>query len=209
MTEADVVVTDYLLTVESVVLAVLVAGAPATKPHLQHWFVLFFSATALASLAGGTVHGFFQAASSAVGAVLLWRTALVAIGVAAASAWTIGGRLVLGDAAARTVERAAWIELVGYSAIVILVTDAFWVAIVNYLPAVLFLAIAFGVVYRATLDPGIAIGLVGLGLTLVAAALQRTGITVHPLYFTHNALYHSVQAVALLLLFLSARGLIR
>jgi hypothetical protein len=208
MTEPDVVVTDYLLAAESVVLALLVARAPTSRTEIQHWFVLFFSATALASLTGGTVHGFFPSNTSAIGTGL-WRISLVAIGFAAASAWSIGARLALSDGVAQTVERAAWIELVGYSAILILVSDAFWVAIVNYLPATLFLGAAFAFLYRANRDSAILFGLAGLGLTVIAALVQRTTMTIHPLYFTHNALYHTIQAVALALLCVCARSLIR
>ncbi len=44
---------------------------------------------------------------------------------------------------------------------------------------------------------------------LVAAGVQQLGIALHPVYFDHNALYHLIQAVAVLMLFLSARGIVR
>src|SRR2546422_6430208 len=52
---------------------------------------LFFGSAAVASLAGGTVHGFFLDVRT-LGNAVLWRITLIAIGVTAASAWAIGAR---------------------------------------------------------------------------------------------------------------------
>jgi hypothetical protein len=43
---------------------------------------------------------------------------------------------------------------------------------------------------------------------LVAALVQRVGLAPHPVYFNHNALYHLLQGVALLLFYLAARRLV-
>jgi hypothetical protein len=48
-------------------------------------------------------------------------------------------------------------------------------------------------------------GVTGLALTFVAAAVQQLRIAIHPVYFNHNALYHVIQAGALLLIFVAAR----
>jgi hypothetical protein len=90
---------------------------------------------------------------------------------------------------------------------VIFVTDAFLVAIVNYLPSTLFLIVAFFAHYRAHAEVPLLVGLTGLILTLVAAAVQRAGIGFP--HFNHNALYHLLQGVALLLIFVAARFLAR
>ena len=67
MKEADVTITDYLLALEAFAFAVLIARS-ATGTALQRWFVIFFAATAAASLVGGTVHGFFNDSSRALAA---------------------------------------------------------------------------------------------------------------------------------------------
>jgi len=66
---------------------------------------VFFSATALASLAGGAVHGFFADSKA------LWRFVLIALGVVSASAWAIGARLLFTDRVAGYVTTAALVEL--------------------------------------------------------------------------------------------------
>ena len=43
-------------------------------------------------------------------------------------------------------------------------------------------------------------------LTLVAAVVQQRKISLHPVYFNHNAFYHAIQAVALVLIYVGARG---
>jgi hypothetical protein len=45
----------------------------------------------------------------------------------------------------------------------------------------------------------------GLLLSVAAAVLQQAQVVIHPDYFDHNALYHVVQAIALLVLYLGFR----
>jgi hypothetical protein len=197
MKEADVTITDYLLALEAFAFAVLIARA-STGTALQRWFVIFFAATAAASLVGGTVHGFFD------NSVVLWRLVLISLGVVAAAAWAIGARLLFSDRIAQFVVAAAWLEFAGYSLMVVFVSDKFLFAIANYLPATLFLIVAFFVRYQSTAGTPLAQGLAGLLLTLVAAGVQQARIAVHPTYFNHNALYHFLQAIALFLIFRAA-----
>ena len=159
---------------------------------------MFFSATALASLAGGAVHGFFADSK------ILWRFVLIALGVVSASAWALGARLLLTDRVAGFVTAGALVELAVYTLLVVFVTDSFSIAIANYLPSTLFLIVAFVASYRSGAGTPVAIGLCGLLLTLVAAAVQQARIALHPTYFNHNALYHLLQAIALFLIFRAA-----
>ena len=197
MKEADVTITDYILAIEALAFAVLIART-ATETPVQRWFVIFFGATAAASLAGGTVHGFFADSKA------LWRFELIALGVVSASAWAIGARLLFTDRVAGFVTAAALVELAVYSLLVVFVTDSFSIAIANYLPSTLFLIVAFFASYRSGAGTPVAIGLYGLLLTLAAAAVQQARIGLHPTYFNHNALYHLLQAIALFLIFRAA-----
>jgi Family of unknown function (DUF6962) len=197
MKEPDVTITDYLLALEAFAFAVLIARA-ATATPLQRWFVLFFAATAAASLVGGTVHGFFN------DSVVLWRLVLVSLGIVSAAAWAIGARLLFTDRVAQIITVSAWVAFVVYVLVVAFVTDSFSVAIANYLPSTLFLIVAFFVSYHASPAAPLRLGLGGLLLTLVAAGVQQARIALHPTYFNHNALYHLLQAIALFLIFRAA-----
>jgi hypothetical protein len=195
--EPDVTITDYLLTLEALAFALVLARSPGNN-LLQRWFIVFFAATAAASLAGGTVHGFFSDSR------LLWRLVLIALGVVSAAAWAIGAQLLLEERVARVITLAAWAEFAVYALLVAFWNDSFLIAIANYLPSTLFLLAAFFVAYRANPAPALALGLGGLLLTLVAAVVQQARIALHPTYFNHNALYHVLQAIALFMIFRSA-----
>jgi hypothetical protein len=206
MTEPDVTLTDYGLAAECALFAWLLARRDGSDPRLRARWMLFFVAGAIATAAGGTVHGFFLDPTTA-GARLLWPLALLAVGGSGLAAWAIGARLLLTPAGARTVEGVAVAAWVAYGGAVLGGAHAFEVALGAYLPATLFLFVAVALEYRRTRQPAFLAGLVGLGSTLVAAAVQHGRLAVHPVYFNHNALYHAIQAGALLLLFAAARRL--
>ena len=197
MKEPDVTITDYLLASEALAFAVMIARSPGGSP-LPRWFAIFFAATAAASLAGGTVHGFLPDSKP------LWRIVLVSLGVVTVAAWAIGAHVMFSDRIARLVTIAAWVEFGVYALSVASGRDVFRIAVLNYLPSTLFLMIAFVTAYRATTAPPIAWGLGGLLLTFVAAGVQQARVAIHPTYFNHNALYHAVQVVALFLIFRAA-----
>ena len=206
MTEPDVVVTDYLLALEAAVFSVMLWLSTAGDADLRLPFVVFFGATALAALTGGTVHGFFVGGGSPAG-VALWRATLVALGVVALAAWAIGARMLLPEDWARGLQMAAAAVALVYVVIVIARDDRFSIAIAHYLPPTLFMLGAFAAAYRQG-RPSTLPGLIGLGLTLVAALVQQRRIALSAAYFNHNALYHAIQAVALFLIYWSARGLV-
>ncbi len=115
-------------------------------------------------------------AEEALGAVILWPAALLAIGVAAVAAGGFAATLRFGPAVTRGIALAAGAGFAGYAAAVLLVSEAFLLAIAAYLPAALFLALALAREYR------------------------RTGAR------PARLLYHLIQAAALWLLFLGAEG---
>lgn len=208
ITEPDVTLTDYGLAVECALFAYLLARRGDRGQPLRSWFALFFGATGTAAGAGGTLHGFFLDERS-IGAAILWPAALVAIGVAALSAWGIGARIHFSTSLARWISIAAAVEFAGYAVVVLFVTQAFAIAVLNYLPAAAFLTVVFILAYRRTRERAVRVGLVGLALTFVASGLQQGGVVLHPVYFNHNALYHLIQAVALFLVFRSACWFVR
>ena len=211
MTEPDVTLTDYGLALECAVFAWLVWRSRSGEGGVRPWMFLFFASLSASSLFGGTVHGFFLDPATS-GHVVLWPLTLLGIGVTALSGWAIGAHLVIRPEAARWIIRVAVLQLMLYGAVVVFVSAAFWVAVANYLPAALFLLVAFVMVaWRG--EPvgaaGATIGAWGLVLSLVAAAIQVLQISVHPSYFNHNSLYHAVQAVALALILVGCRRLLR
>lgn len=207
MADPDVALTDFGLALECGLFVWLLARRGAPGEPLRRWWLLFFGSIGLASLAGGLVHGFFDDPASPQQAAL-WLLTLLAIGGAALAGWGIGARLLFRPAAARRVSAAAGLGFALYAAVVLFSQRSFLVAIASYLPAAVFLFVALAVVYKQARARPLLLGLVGLLLTFAAAGIQQGAVALHPVYFDHNALYHVVQAVALLLLFRAASWLV-
>lgn len=202
--EPDVALTDFALALECGAFAawlfkILDRGRRRALP-----FIIFFAATGAAALLGGIFHGFLSDRLSAT-ARTVWTAIMVAIGIAAFSSWLAAARLCLSAAAAPLLVGFAAVIFGIYIAVVLFITQSFTVAVVHYLPAAAFLLLAFGLAYRRSGESSLLAGVGGVLLTFVAAGIQQYGIGLHSLYFNHNALYHLIQAFALLLIFLAAR----
>lgn len=204
MLEPDVTLTDYGLAIESALFS-LSLYRRGEGPH-RIGFLLFFESLAVAALAGGTVHGFFPDEAS-LGYSVLWTTSLLALGVTATAAWMIGAHLLFTGSTVRWISTLAVLAGIIYGFAVLFITQDFLIALIGYLPATLFLLVCYPIAYRRERERTLMAGQVGLLLTLVAAAIQWERISLHPLYFNHNAFYHLIQAIALLLIFWSARWL--
>jgi hypothetical protein len=200
--EVDVTLTDYALALELGVLAVLLCRRSVADVVLRRRFGLFFAGSALAALTGGTVHGFMPDSS------ILWVVSLVSLGVPAMAAWGISLRILAPRPWKAWLWRAAVAEFFVYSLVVVAGARSFAVAIANYLPAAVALAVAFARAWRATGRATAFWGLVGMVLIFLGAGVQAGRLSLHPRYFDHNALYHVIDGVAVVLIFVAARGLV-
>ena len=206
MTEPAVTLTDYALAIECAIFVIALSRLSARDKDLCFWFVVFFASIGAASVLGGTVHGFFLAASSP-GRRILWPATILAILVTSLAAWNIGAVLKLDERKLALVRRLALAQLMILALVVLFVTSKFYVGIIAYLPSALFLLYALLTRYRLRPDRGIRWGVTGLALTLVAAVVQQARVGIHPVYFNHNALYHVIQGAALGMIFLAARSI--
>ena len=201
MLEPAVALTDFALALACGLFAFLLSRqAPApTKPA----FTALFAGTGLSALLGGISHGFVP------GSELLWQATLLSISLAALATWIAAARLALPGGLQRTIILFGVAAFVAQSVYILFVGQSFLVAIISYVPGALFLLIAFALAYRRRPSAFLLAGLAGSLLTFVAAGVQQMGISLHPDYFDHNAFYHLIQGIALLLLFHAARGLIK
>jgi len=206
MTEPAITLTDYALAIECAVFVFALVRLDARDQTLRFWFIVFFASISAASVFSGSVHGFFLPASSR-GRSILWPATLLSILVTSLAAWTIGAILLLDERGAALVRRLAIAQLMLFSLVVLFVTSKFYVAIIAYLPSTLFLLFALLTTYRRRPDAALRWGVVGLALTLGAAAVQQLHIGIHAVYFNHNALYHVIEGAALLMIFLAAKSI--
>jgi hypothetical protein len=180
------------------------------KTHAYQYralWTLFFGSLAVASLTGGTVHGFFLDTST-VGYRILWPTTLIAIGVTAASAWVLTGLSI--SKSADKVRRWAFFAIVIlliYSTVVLFYSQRFTVAILHYVPAIVALLVVSVRAYVRTRSTPFLLITSGILVTIFAAFIQQAGLGIHANYFNHNSTYHVVQALGLLILFKGAKGL--
>lgn len=204
MHEPDVTLTDYALTLECGVFVYRLATRGRVGHPLHAWFIVFFASVGLAACAGGTLHGFVPDAASGAHRAL-WTITLLAIGLTGLAGWAIGARMYFSLRTARRITHTAGLALVAYAGVVSFASSDFRVAIAYYLPATLFLLIVYGLVYRRTGARAVLTGLLGLLLTVVAAGVQQAGWNLPVFSLSANALYHLLQALALFLIYRSAR----
>jgi hypothetical protein len=207
MTEPDVALTDFLLTAQCGIFAYSLSRMPSHHPRLKSLCIRFFAVVGLASLIGGTVHGYFHDESTWEFQIF-WRLGLVILGAGSYFSWLIGAELLLRREGRKHIGRIALACLFLYSAYVLFWDQRFMFAILNYLPATFFLFVAFLLQIRTGDKRSALFGASSVLMTLVAAVIQQLQIALHPTYFNHNAIYHLVQAVALTLLLVAFRGLI-
>jgi hypothetical protein len=206
MSEPDVTLTDYAIAVECAVFCALILRLPTSDVRLRRWWAVLFASIGAGAFLGGTVHGF--TAETGLLRATLWVLTMLALGVTAMAMWMAGARVHLREPAATWVARAAIAQLIAYAFVVLFVNRLFVVAIATYLPAAVFLLVVMILLYRRMPNRPLALAITGLLLTFVAAGVQQAGVGIHPVYFNHNALYHVIQGVALLLIFLGARWLV-
>jgi hypothetical protein len=207
MNEPDVTLTDYVIALECFIFCALFFKKYGFQ-ILSKWFSLFFVSIGLAAFAGGTVHGFFPAHETLMHDTL-WFISMASIGLMALSGWIIGS-LLLGFSEKTTaiIKAFAGLEFAAYILYLLLVSQEFLIAILNYIPAAVFLLCVFIFRYFKVKSTPTVLGIVAMLLTFLSAFVQQARITVHPVYFDHNALYHLIQIVALFVLFLSAKHFI-
>jgi len=201
--EPDVVFTDLGLAVLGAWFAWRLASAPRSGP-LGKVPALLMAGLASAAFWGAVFHAFFPEDTATLPGFIAWIPVTLSIVVAAATLLELGLR-VLAPALRQQIRRRLVAAYAGaFAAVVLLVDESFTTIVRFYVPALLlFLAAA---TVRA-LRGGAGWTLIALGLTLSAGAalLQQLGIALHPVYFDHNAVYHVVQAAALVLLYLGFR----
>ena len=206
MTEPDVILTDYALMLLCSAFICNLAKRNFKTPALENLWLVFFGSIAVASLTGGTVHGFFLEESS-FGFRVLWPITLLAIGITASSAWILTGLFAFGQRALTSSILFSIIIFLIYSSIVLSFSQSFAVAIFNYLPPMILLLIAAAKEYHRTRARSFVWIIVGIGISFIAAYFQQAHLAIHPQYFNHNSTYHLLQAFGLSALFYGAKGL--
>lgn len=167
---------------------------------LRYDGALIMGALAAAALFGAVFHAFFPAKTSTRAGFLMWMPVAASIAIASAAMLTASFRRIfrLSDVARRL---AVGVYAAAFVLAVLFIDESYGTIVIFYGPALLLL-LAVGV--RESLrgaDPAWRSLTAGLALSVIAALLQQARVIVHPVYFDHNALYHVVQSIALVLIY--------
>lgn len=207
MSAPDVALTDFALAVEAGAMAVLMRRSRAGDRQLRRWWTVLFAAVGVAALAGGVAHGYLEVPRRPAFAVA-YDVVVHAVLVATAACWVLGVRASCPPGRWRW---AAW----GAAVVVALVAwgagrpasfaGALAVALTGMAP----LLLAFVLAEVRAPGAGTLHGVVGLLLVLAAAMLWRAEVAIPALRLGPDAVFHVVQAIALVPLFAGARALTR
>jgi hypothetical protein len=202
--DIDSTLTDYALTAFSLWAVFSLRRLSASDKAKHALWSVFFSAVAVASFLGGTVHGFIIDDSTIVHHIL-WRLTLAAVGLAAFCAWGISGIFISGRVNLKYWLGVAGVAYLIYLGVIVFVSQNYAVVILNYAPAMLFLLFvsAFQFFKKRVLSCKYIFW--GMVLTFAAAAVQQLRMALSTEYFDHNATYHLVQGIGLFLIYKGAR----
>jgi hypothetical protein len=197
--EPGVVFTDLGLAILGAWFAWRLASLPGRGPLGRSGAVLM-AGLASAALWGAVFHAFFPEDTATLAGFIAWIPVSLSIVVAAAALLDLGLRALAPRLRQPARRSLVTVYAVAFAAVVLLVDESFTSIVRFYVPALLLFLIA--ATARAIRDGGGWILLaLGLALSAGAALLQQLEVAFHPVYFDHNAVYHVVQAGALVLLY--------
>lgn len=192
MREADVTLTDFGLAVLCVVFSAMLIGGG----DVAALFAGLYAALGVAALLGALSHGWFWDRTRGIGRAN-WLLTMLVIGGANLFLWLIAARVFGVSAPWGTV--IAFGQFALYASLALFVTRSFLLSSGFSLPPTLALLAGF-------LWTGNWLGGAGLTVALAGAVQQAAGI--RGLGLTHNALYHVIQALAFVLVFLGVPDLV-
>ena len=201
--EPDVALTDAALAILGAYLARrLWTMTGSALPKLG---AVMVGGLASAALFGAIFHAFFPADTATRAGFLAWVPVSLSIVLVTAVMLILSLRL-LAPGLPTLVRRT----IVGgyaatFAAVVLLLDESFTSIVRFYGPALVLLLVA--ATRQAIRGRHAAWTLIacGLALSVVAALMQQAKIGINPVYFDHNAVYHALQGIALVLIYLGFR----
>lgn len=202
--EADVALTDVALAVVAVTLAWWLWRGPDRGAAQAE------GATLLAGLSGGALwgaiyHGLLPAGTTTTAGLSVWTLVGLSLAVVGATLLDLGLRIVWPGLTAPVRRRIVSAYAI-LAVLVFLIDNSSSTMVRFHAPAGVFFL--FGAAREAVRSRERSWTLVTVGILVSAAGalMQQMRIAIDPAYFDHNALYHVVQAGAVVLLYLGFAG---
>jgi hypothetical protein len=198
--DPDVAFTDLALAVLASYLGWRL-WTVSKNQRLQRAGAVLLGALASAALWGASFHAFFPAGAATRMGSLAWKPVALSIVVAAATMLDLGLGLLLPRLSRHLRRSAVSIYAAGFVAMVVLLDDSFTRIVYFYVPTLVLLLLAATRQVTRSRSGGWTLILIGLLLSAGAAILQQARVSLHPVYFDHNAVYHLVQSIAVIFLY--------
>ena len=202
--EPDVVFTDLGLAILGAWLAWRLSRAAAGGPGtLSRDGAVVMGGLASAALFGAVFHAFFPARTATVWGFIAWMPVALSILVVAATLLELGLRILAPRLAPGARRGVVAVYALAFLAVVLLVDESFSSIVRFYLPALLLMLVAAArrAMGAAPWNAGWPAIAAGFTISVGGALMQQAEVSVDPVYFNHNAVYHVVQAVAVVTLY--------
>lgn len=204
MFEPDVTLSDLVLAG----ICFGFAAALIQRAGISADFALLFAALGLASTLGGAWHGWFSQSHTTLSDTL-WLATMLAVGLANTMLWLIAGEVLAEGRFAIVFRWIAAVQFLAFAYAAIFLTRDFLLPSAASVPPTLALLLAFALALWGHGPAGLWFGVAGIVVAILGAGLQQARAGLPALRLGYNAVYHAVQAVAFLLLFLSVPAIDR
>ncbi len=200
--DPDVVYTDLALAVLGAFLAWRLSRE---RTDLARAGVAIMGALASAAFFGALFHAFFPANTETRAGFFAWIPVSVSIMVVSCSLLSLGLRVLVPALSRRVRLLLVAPYCISFAYVVLFVDESYATIVRFYAPTLILFLIA--AVREALRQDAKAWWLLAasFALSILAALLQQLQVALHPVYFDHNALYHVLQGVALVLLYFGFR----
>jgi hypothetical protein len=207
--DPDVVFTDLGLALLGGFFAWrLGRDAAAGRGMMAHSGVLIMAGLASAAFWGAIFHAFFPAKTATTAGFVIWLLVAFSIALVAESLLALA-LLVLTPGGSPGKHKLRRGVVLGYCLLfaffILFIDESFTTVVRFYGPVLVLMLVAAMVMAFRTGSRAWAFIAVGLGLSAIAALLQQAKLAIHPVYFDHNAVYHVLQAAALVVLYFGFR----
>lgn len=205
MNEADVALTDVGLSVLAGFCAVRLATL-APRGAFAALSAVLMGGLASAALWGAVFHAFFPAKTATAAGIVAWIPVVLSIVVVGAAVLELALRVLAPRLPGGVRHAIVVVYAIGFAGGGCFGDRSFATIVFFYAPALLVAFVATA--WRALRTRDRAWGLVagGFAISGAAAVLQQARVSLDPVYFNHNAVYHVVQAGALVLLYQGFRA---
>ena len=191
MHEPAVVLTDLALAILGAILCWRLTGLGA----------VIMGGLASAAFWGAIFHAFFPDRTATPLGFVAWFPVALSILIVAAALLTLALSILtprLPPSLRRTIVA---IYAVGFASIVLFIDESFSTIVRLYGPTLMIGLAAAALEALRTRTRAWALVALGLTVSAAAALVQQSRVALHPVYFDHNAVYHVVQAGALVFLY--------